>query len=55
MRQKRKILIIDDESHLAALVKFNLEQTGKYEVCVAKDGEEGLQKAQERYQTKGET
>ncbi len=45
MRQKRKILIIDNENHLAALVKLNLEQTGKYEVCVANDGEEGLQKA----------
>lgn len=43
--QKNRILIIDDEEHLAALVKLNLEHTGKYEVSVANDGEEGLKKA----------
>ena len=44
MGQKNKILIIDDEKHLAALIKLNLEHTGKYEVSVAHDGEEGLKK-----------
>ncbi len=45
MQGKNRILIIDDEKHLAALVKLNLEQTGRYEVSVANDGEEGLRKA----------
>ncbi|MFZ2385455.1 MAG: response regulator [Candidatus Omnitrophota bacterium] len=45
MGQKNKILIIDDEKHLAALIKLNLEHTGKYEVSIANDGEEGLRKA----------
>jgi len=47
VKQKSKILIIEDEEHLALLIKLNLEHTGKYEVFVAKDGEEGLRKAKQ--------
>nr|MBU1328720.1 response regulator [Candidatus Omnitrophota bacterium] len=47
MEQKSKILIIEDEEHLALLIKLNLEHTGKYEVFIAKDGEEDLRKAKQ--------
>ena len=45
MRKKYRILIIEDEEYLASLIKLNLEQTGKYRVSIANDGEEGLNKA----------
>jgi len=47
VEQKSKILIIEDEEHLALLIKLNLEHTGKYEVFIAKDGEEDLRKAKQ--------
>lgn len=36
-----KILIIEDEEHIAELIKYNLESSG-YQVVTAYDGEEGL-------------
>ena len=47
MNEKSKILIIEDEEHLSLLMKLNLEHTGKYEVSIANDGEEGLKKAKQ--------
>jgi len=41
---KKKILVVEDEKELADLVKLRLEANG-YEVEVAYDGEEGLEKA----------
>jgi len=40
----RRILIIDDEFHVAYLIKINLEAEG-YEVVLALSGEEALEKA----------
>ena len=42
---KTKILLIDDEVDFLCIVKEKLELEG-YEVITAKDGEEGLNKAQ---------
>jgi len=39
-----KILIIDDDFHVAYLIKINLEAEG-YEAVLALSGEEGLEKA----------
>lgn len=39
-----KILVVDDESHIVELVKFNLESNG-YSVVEASDGKEALAKA----------
>jgi two-component system alkaline phosphatase synthesis response regulator PhoP len=39
-----KILIVDDEVHLARILQFTLEHAG-YSVCTAFDGEEALEKA----------
>ncbi|MBU1061617.1 MAG: response regulator [Candidatus Omnitrophica bacterium] len=47
MGEKRKILIIEDEEDLTLLLKFNLENTGKYAVSIAYDGEDGLRKAKQ--------
>jgi len=41
MLNKSKILVIDDDTHIAELVKLYLEKEG-YEVYTAADGEEGL-------------
>jgi CheY-like chemotaxis protein len=41
-KQKKKILIIDDEKNFAHLVKLNLELTGNYEVREEDKGEDGL-------------
>lgn len=41
---KAKILIIEDEEHIIELLKYNLEKNN-YDVVVAQDGEEGIQKA----------
>ncbi len=38
-----RVLIIEDEEHIVELLKFNLENNG-YEVIVARDGEEGIEK-----------
>ena len=40
----KKVLIVDDEQSIVTLLQYNLEQAG-YEVVVANDGEEGLNKA----------
>ena len=47
MHKKSRILIIENEEHFASLIKLNLEHTGKYEVFIAGDGEEGLRKARQ--------
>ena len=39
----KKILVIDDEQNIRELIKFNLESEG-YQVLVAADGQEGLNK-----------
>ena len=41
---KRKILVVDDEPDLVAIVKMRL-QANNYEVLTACDGQEGLDKA----------
>lgn len=41
---RKKILIVDDEAQLVDLIKMRLEKEN-FEVSVAYDGEEGLQKA----------
>ena len=43
----RKILVIDDEEEICALIKESLEQLGKFSVIEAFSGEGGLQKAQQ--------
>lgn len=43
-RFKKKILIVEDEKHIAQMLAFNLMQEG-YEYDIAFDGEEGLKKA----------
>ncbi|TCO77938.1 response regulator YycF [Marinisporobacter balticus] len=40
----RKVLVVDDERSISEILKFNLEKEG-YEVSVASDGEEAVQKA----------
>ncbi|MDP3730367.1 MAG: response regulator [Candidatus Omnitrophota bacterium] len=40
----KRILLVDDERDLVMAVKFRLEESG-YEVSVAADGQEGLDKA----------
>lgn len=40
----KKILIIEDDDHIIELLKFNVENNG-YEVSIAMDGHEGLNKA----------
>ncbi|MBN2797094.1 MAG: response regulator transcription factor [Clostridia bacterium] len=40
----KKILIIEDDDHIVELLKFNVENNG-YEVSVAMDGHDGLNKA----------
>jgi two-component system, OmpR family, alkaline phosphatase synthesis response regulator PhoP len=41
---KKKILIIDDEPHLVAMIKRRLEASG-FDVSVAQDGTAGLEEA----------
>ncbi|WP_283584001.1 response regulator YycF [Limosilactobacillus difficilis] len=40
-----KILVVDDEKPISDIIKFNMEKEG-YEVCVAYDGEEALEKVE---------
>jgi len=47
MTKKKKVLIIDDEKSLIQMMKYNLEQTGKYEVSIEDDGERGIAAARE--------
>ena len=42
---KRKVLIIDDETNFTQMVKFNLEETGEYEVFVENEALEGFNAA----------
>lgn len=42
----KKILVVDDEKPISDIVKFNLEKEG-YEVIVAFDGEEAVEKVKE--------
>jgi len=44
---KKKILIIDDEKTFTEVVKFNLEETGKYVVAVENKGARGFGAAKE--------
>ena len=43
---KQTILVVDDEQDLLDLIEYNLRQEG-YEVILAEDGQEGIQKARE--------
>jgi two-component system alkaline phosphatase synthesis response regulator PhoP len=45
MSDKKRILVVDDEPDFAGIVQQNLEKEG-FEVEVAYDGEEGLEKVQ---------
>ncbi|AST92827.1 DNA-binding response regulator [Sutcliffiella cohnii] len=40
----KKVLIVDDEESIVTLLQYNIQQAG-FQVVVANDGEEGLQKA----------
>ena len=42
MDQAKKILVVEDESHLARGLQFNLQREG-YEVVVAGDGKAALE------------
>jgi len=44
---KKKILVIDDETELTSLIKLNLEETGSYAVRIENKGSLGLVAAQE--------
>lgn len=44
---KKKVLIIDDEKTFTQLVKFNLEETLKYEVRIENKGQNGFAAAKE--------
>jgi two-component system, OmpR family, alkaline phosphatase synthesis response regulator PhoP len=46
MKTKRKILIIDDEPDILEFLSYNFRKQG-YEVRIANDGTEGIQKALE--------
>lgn len=43
-----KILIVDDEVHLARILQFTLERAG-YEVITAFDGQEAIKKARDEH------
>ena len=43
----KRILVIDDEEEICALIKESLEQLGKFSVIAAYNGTDGLHKAQE--------
>jgi len=47
MNTKRKVLIVDDESGFAHILKISLEETGHYEVRTETCGKKGLQAARE--------
>ena len=42
----KKVLVVDDESSIVTLLKYNLEEAG-FEVITASDGLEGLNRAVE--------
>lgn len=43
--KKGKILVIDDEEHLAKMLKLNFEATGKYTVIVETKGSKAIETA----------
>lgn len=45
----RKILVIDDEPAILAVIKASLEILGKWEVLTASTGQDGLKKAKTEY------
>ena len=45
MKQKKKILIIDDESDFSFFIKKNLEHSGEFTVITSDKGEEGIEMA----------
>lgn len=47
MEEKKRVLIVEDEEHMRALLKYNLSREN-YEVDVAKDGCEGLEEAKKQ-------
>ena len=44
MSEKPKVLMVDDETKLAEAVQLFLTKAG-YEVCVAQNGRQGLQRS----------
>jgi len=44
---KKRILLIDDEAGFTRMLKLNLEQTGRFEVCAVNWPEEALRVGQE--------
>jgi len=42
----QKVLVVDDSKSIVAMIRYSLERAG-YEVLVAHDGEEGLQRLEE--------
>ena len=48
MREKKKILLIDDEKNFCFFVKKNLEITGEFEVITSDCGDEGIDLAREK-------
>ncbi|MFH1836778.1 MAG: response regulator [Candidatus Omnitrophota bacterium] len=47
MIYKKKILVIDNESEFAELIKNILEDTGRYEVITCNSGEIGIKEAED--------
>ena len=45
---KKQILVVDDEMDFARLLKINIEKTGEYEVVLASNGKEGLERIRAR-------
>lgn len=43
-----RILVIEDDSDIAFSLKYNLEQSGPYEVLIANDGSSGLEAARRK-------
>lgn len=48
MDKKKKILVIDDDECIGSIVKLHLEQSGKYEVLISTDGQQGITAAKRR-------
>lgn len=46
-REKRRVLVVDDEIYIVHILEFSLTMEG-YEVVTASNGEEALRKARER-------
>lgn len=48
MIRKKKILIIDDEEDFSHFLKLNLENTGRFKVFTALDGQSGVKATQRK-------